>query len=68
VRVVNWDQVIQLIEIVIVPLLGWFIYEIRQTRNSIQSLNVTMAMAMLKITHIEEDHGRRIVKLENRFE
>ncbi len=48
----------------LVPIFGWLVYEVRQARESVQNLNVNVAIVLERITH----HELRISKLEERLE
>lgn len=48
---------------VAVGMVGWLVYEIRRTRESIEQLNIKMAVIIRDI----DDHGHRIEKLEDHY-
>jgi uncharacterized metal-binding protein len=67
----SFDQFMAIIQVVLLPLLALLISEIKKMRESVQSLNVTMGIAITRIAHVESDHmrveadhGRRIARLE----
>lgn len=53
-----------MLEVLLVPIFGWLVYEVRQARESVQNLNVNVAIVLERITH----HELRISKLEERLE
>lgn len=63
----NFENVMELIQVILLPLLGLLVYEIRKLRESVEDLSKGLAVAATKIQHIENDHGRRIERLEERL-
>jgi len=58
----------EFMQVAIVPVFVWFVYEIRRARESIDTLNISVAVAVSRISYIETDHGIRISRLEQRDE
>jgi hypothetical protein len=44
-------------------MVGWLVYEIRRTRESVEQLNIKIAVVIRDI----DDHGHRIEKLEDHY-
>ena len=67
----SFDQFMQIIQIILLPLLGMLISEIKKMRESVQELNVNMGIALTRIANVEDNHhriedshNRRITRLE----
>jgi len=44
-------------------MVGWLVYEIRRTRESVEQLNIKIAVVIRDI----DDHGHRIERLEDHY-
>lgn len=54
----------EILEYIVIPFMAWALYEVRQTRKSIEMLNVNTA----RIIERQEHHEYRLVRLEEKLD